>query len=369
MKNITKSLIALFAVLAISCSSDDVEDRPVIIAGDAPVLTAPTTGGNYILSFENAANQADRFVWTSANYGQNVAINYTIEIDKEGNEFATPKSLGSVIGQNQLSVSVEALNGAVLSLDAEPFEANNYEVRIKASVNDTFEAMYSNVSKISVTAYTTSLPKMYVVGSFLAASGYGNNWTASSGAPLAASGFGKTDFQGYVYINDASAQFKFLPTNVDFAGDYGDTGPVDGSYSGTIEQEGEVNAGLPTPVAGYYLVDVNTKPEIMSYTLINTQWAVTGGATPNGWPDNGVQDHDMTYDPTEKVWKVTLALSVGQIKFRANDTWAINYGDQGADGVLDFNNDANIEVTTAGTYLIKLNLSDPRNYTYTLTLQ
>jgi hypothetical protein len=28
---------------------------------------------------------------------------------------------------------------------------------------------------------------------------------------------------------------------------------------------------------------------------------VTGSGTPNGWPDNGVQDHNMTYNKTTKV--------------------------------------------------------------------
>lgn len=362
MKNITKSLIALFAVLAISCSSDDVEDRPVIKAIDAPVMAAPVNGNTYVLSFQNAENLAERFVWTSANYDQDVAINYTIEIDKEGNAFAAPESLGSVIGQNQLSVSVETLNGAVLSLGANPFEAANYEVRIKASVNDTFEALYSNVAKISVTAYTTSLPKIYVVGSFLNASGYGSNWTASSGVPLAASGFGETDFQGYVFINEATAQFKFLPTNVDFAGDYGDTGPSDGSFSGTIEQEGEVNAGLPTPDAGYYLINVDTETKI--YSLRKQTWRIIGAATPNGW-DN---DTDLTYDPATKKWTAIMNLVPGEFKFRANQNWSDNIDNfgNGEGGLLAFNGSNIVFSGDAGTYKVTLDLSNPREYSYTI---
>jgi hypothetical protein len=39
MKNITRSIIALFAVVALSCSVEDVQDRPVIEC-NSPVLTA-----------------------------------------------------------------------------------------------------------------------------------------------------------------------------------------------------------------------------------------------------------------------------------------------------------------------------------------
>ena len=34
----------------------------------------------------------------------------------------------------------------------------------------------------------------------------------------------------------------------------------------------------------------------------------------------------MTWDATNKVLKVTLNLTVGAIKFRANDDWAVNLG-------------------------------------------
>jgi hypothetical protein len=34
---------------------------------------------------------AERFTWKSANYGGDVQVNYTVEVDKKGNEFKTPK--------------------------------------------------------------------------------------------------------------------------------------------------------------------------------------------------------------------------------------------------------------------------------------
>ena len=40
MKNIAKSIFVLLGVLAVSCSTDDVQDRPVIEGVAAPVLSA-----------------------------------------------------------------------------------------------------------------------------------------------------------------------------------------------------------------------------------------------------------------------------------------------------------------------------------------
>jgi hypothetical protein len=55
MKNITRSIIALFAVVALSCSVEDVQDRPVI--EEFTCFDCPTAGAAYVLKPENAAAQ------------------------------------------------------------------------------------------------------------------------------------------------------------------------------------------------------------------------------------------------------------------------------------------------------------------------
>jgi hypothetical protein len=367
MKNITKSIIALFAVVALSCSVEDVQDRPIIQSVDSPVLTAPTSGASYVLTPETAAAQAERFTWKSANYGGNVEINYTIEMDVKGNAFKTPKELASRKSENQASVSVEIMNGAALALKATPFSPAEFEVRVKSTVGTNI--MVSNVVEIVVTPYTTESPKLYVIGNFLNASGYGADWTTASTLPaLAASGYGKTDFEGYVNFDNGNSQYKFLPQNTSFDGDYGNATGPDGTFTGLLLQTGESNAGLPAPkTAGYYKINADTKA--LTYSVVATRWAVTGSGTPNGWPDNGVQDHDLTYNKTTKVWTVTLNLSANEIKFRANDGWDLNLGNLKSkpDGkTLEYGGD-NIKVATAGNYTITLDLSSPRNYKYTLT--
>jgi len=86
-----------------------------------------------------------------------------------------------------------------------------------------------------------------------------------------------------------------------------------------------------------------------------------GSATLNGW-GNG-PDVKMTPDPcTEGVYNVfDVVLIDGEMKFRADDDWGVNLGDDGADGTTDANG-ANIAVT-AGTYNITL---DTTNNTYSI---
>ncbi len=354
MKNISKSLIALFAIVAVACSTDDVEDRPIIQGIDAPVLAAPDEATTYILLPENMDMQAERFVWSEANYGGDIAVTYEVQMDVEGGDFSSPQVLGGANSTNQVSVSVETMNNAALALGAAPYETSSFLVRVKSSANGA-EPMFSNVVPINITPYTTESPKVYVVGNFQGASGYGNDWTPADGVPLEASGFGMTDFEGYVYMNVATPEFKILPTNTGWEGDYGD----DGSFSGGLAQEGESNIELSAP--GYYRITANTTTLV--YAVTPTNWAVVGSATSGGW-DN---DTDMTYNPDTKQWTVTLNLTGGQeIKFRANDGWDLNFGDDGNDGNLE-QGGANIAVAESGNYTVMLDLSNPRNYTYSIT--
>jgi len=367
MKNITKSLIALFAVLAISCSSDDVEHRPVIIAGDAPVMSAPEGANSYVLAVEQASNQAERFVWTSANFRQDVAINYEVQLGLVGNNFKNSRSLGSVIGANQLSVSVETLNSSVLALGGLPFEVGQFEVRIKASVNNAFEALYSNVATISITPYTTETPKLWMPGGYQLASGYGENFAHTTAAQLKSLAYGNTKFEGYVYIaNDITSTdngFKFSTQENWDGTNYGA-----GATPTTVSPTG---ANI-TATAGYYRVKVDTNPEALSLNMTQTTWGIIGNSTPGGWENST----PMTYDPATKKWWIVVALTAQSApdngwKFRANNSWDINLGDavlNATDGILS-EGGSNIGIATAGTYRIELDLSNPRDYKYTIVRQ
>jgi hypothetical protein len=125
----------------------------------------------------------------------------------------------------------------------------------------------------------------------------------------------------------------------------------DSGNDGSLEPGG---ADIPVTVAGTYsvLLDLST-PWNYKYSL--TKWGLIGNAT-GSWD----VDKDMTPN-ADNTWTITTALSVGEIKFRANDGWDINYG--GANGKIVAGGD-NIKITAAGTYTITLNLAAG---TYTIT--
>lgn len=114
---------------------------------------------------------------------------------------------------------------------------------------------------------------------------------------------------------------------------------------------------------GNYNITIDFKK--MKFTVEATKpWGVVGDAAPNGW--NGP---DVKFRPdfvTENVFVIdNVTLGTGEIKFRYNDAWAVNYGDDGADGNLEAGG-ANIKVT-AGKYQIILDLSNASKPKYTLT--
>ena len=76
---------------------------------------------------------------------------------------------------------------------------------------------------------------------------------------------------------------------------------------------------------------------------------------------------DLTFDRASRTWSITLDLSVGEFKFRANDDWGTNFG-LASDGTLEFNSSTNMSVSEAGTYEVILDLSNPRNYQFSLNL-
>ena len=174
-----------------------------------------------------------------------------------------------------------------------------------------------------------------------------NNLTYTVGKPVLymagdANGWNQIDylssedgvhFTGYMYLNQNG--FKFC-TQKDWKGT---------NYGGAFFGESEDNI-MMTQEAGFYQVDVDLSAK--TYTLSPFNIGIIGNATPSGW----ASDTDMKYNPTERCWEIKgVELSDGEMKFRANDDWALSWG--GELDNLTTQNGPNIAVA-AGTYDIKL---------------
>jgi len=351
--------IAAFFTLLMSIVSCTTDDKNVIAApGDKPTIVSPEEGNSITLNPANPTNPGITIVWNHAKYALNTEINYTVEAARGGTDFAAPVQLQTTTAR-QISLTVEQFNQKALDAGLIPFATGGLDIRVKAALgNGNVLGVISNKITINVVPFTTELPKLAVPGNH-------QGWNPPTAPKLAASAYGETDYEGFVWLN---GDYKFLKPKPDGTFDWnGDTADFgdDGTFSGVLLNLGESNCNA---TAGYYYVKANTKttgPGALTYSAVPASWAITGAATPNGWPDPAL-DHDMTYNATTKKWEITIALTAGEFKFRANNGWTLNLGgDNNGDGSMDFGG-PNLTVTTAGTYHVVLDLSNPRAYTYSL---
>ncbi|SNR15834.1 SusE domain-containing protein [Tenacibaculum jejuense] len=160
-------------------------------------------------------------------------------------------------------------------------------------------------------------------------------------------------FRGIVTLLDGEMKLRM---NNDWAVNYGDTG-ADGSI--------ELNGDNIAVTAGIYIVTVDLNNNNYTLEPITNVWGLVGSAF-NDW--GATPDAQFTRDwsrPFGDVWILRdVELLDGEFKFRANNDWAVNYGDTGGDGTLELGGD-NL-TATAGTYTIILDFSDAANPTYTI---
>ena len=338
-----KYILFVFAVVVIFVSCDKRTFDPVLNVGNGPALTAPSANASFVLTEDNASNVMTTFNWSTADFGFQAGVTYDVEMDVAGNNFADSKKLGSVNGTS-LDVIVGKMNDLLLAAGLPDNVAANIEVRVAAIVSADVDPLYSDPLTIAVTPYLALIdyPKLYVPGNY-------QGWDPANVETVIHSINSDDKYEGYIYFGDGSPQYKFTPAP-NWDNDYGDTGG-----DGTLEEKGD---NITLPEAGYYRI--NADLIALTHAATKTEWGLIGDATPDAWDS----DQDMTLDTETGIWSITLDLTDGEIKFRANDAWDIDFGDNDTNKSLEYGG-ANIPVT-AGNYTIELILNQA-NYTYTLT--
>ena len=177
--------------------------------------------------------------------------------------------------------------------------------------------------------YTVGKPVLYMAGD-------ANGWATNDYL----AGEDGVHFTGFMYLNQNGFKFCTQPER---------KGTNYGADFNTAADAANITM---TEEAGYYKVDVDLESKSYVLTPITTI-GIIGSASPNGWDS----DVDMTYVPYNAETKALgyweakdITLASGEIKFRANDDWAINWG---GDVNALTQGGGNISVD-AGTYDIKL---------------
>ena len=337
MKKTIKIILALFITFGFwSCEKEEI--RAILNTSATPTLSFSTP--SVALSKDKENNEVLTISWAKPDFGTSVAPNYILYIDKKGGNFSEGYStnMGSAL---QKVFKGKELNNLLLGLGLLPDQAANLDIKVVAQLGARM--MFSSVvSPLSATPYLDKIDRSTTWG--VVGSATPNAW---NGPDIP---FYKTEqanvFVAYTRLVDGEIKFR---ENNDWANNLGDNGA-----DKTLEKDG-ANIAVS---AGNYKITFNANNN--TYTIEKFMWGVVGSAAPSGW---NAPDIYLDYDPYNNVFTTIGKLVVGEIKFRKNEDWGTNYGDNGADGTLD-QDGANIAIAKAGNYLITF---DIENNKYSVT--
>ncbi|PKB16462.1 SusE domain-containing protein [Flavobacterium sp. 5] len=340
MKNIFKHFIALALILGMSSCEN--EENFMLLepqAGSFSIIT-PDNGSSVVLNEDTPDNTALTLTWEAVDYGTPTVVTYTIQLAASNTDFAAPVDVSSVT-TTHATMTVAELNTKALDLGLKADEQGTIDIRIKSTVGTTgSEPKLSTPITIIVTPYAGVFPSkdLYLIGP-----GTSALWDANMAVvpifrdPLDPA---KQYYTGYF----TAGGFKLLEQTGFWAPMYGANGDKV-QYRAT---EGDADPGLfPTNADGYYTFAIDIKAltyTISSYTGTKTDYnaiSVTGSVL-TGDDNNWSVDVPMvrsTFD--SHIWKVTQELVQGKMKFKANNSWDVSWGDSSG---------ANIWVETTGKY-------------------
>jgi hypothetical protein len=375
MKTILKfSKLLLFTFLIVNITSCEKEDYLIFTAiNQKEVKFQNEFQDVYKISQQTSNNISERLVWNAPDFDAPTTVTYVVDISTNS-DFSTIDMSSGDTSNNHLGLKVSSMLefAETLGLDDDPSTTfsdgspNNTgmvyaRVTAYAGTSSSGANQSSTVSKTAsmnievlenVGACTdAALSNWGLVGS--AVNGWGGTnrgFAAGNDVPFLSNGQDGM-FRAVATLYDG--EFKIREDNA-WGLNYGDNGA-----DGTLEQNG---ANI-TISAGHYIIDFDAVNFTITITPAGTVWGVVGSATLNGW--GAAEDVKLMPDPcNDGVYIVKdVVLTDGEIKFRQDDAWGVNVGDNGADGTYEANG-ANIAVT-AGTYDMTL---DTVNGTYTLTV-
>lgn len=326
-----KSLfIKLFsAVLALGVFTACEKDEERLLLNETAVPVATLSSQNIVLTRDRADADVLTINWAKPEYGFNAASTYTILIDKKGGDFSKAQTV--TVG-NALTKTFKAaeLNTLLIALGLTPGAAADVDFRVQSTLGPTTR-LSSVVSTVRATPYLDRLDLSTTWG--VVGSATPNGWNGPDVPFFRQQGNASGDLVAYTTLTDG--EIKFRQNN---AWDVN----LGGSAGKLVANGDNIKV-----TAGTYRITFN--PTALTYKIEPFSLGVVGDATPNGW--NG-PDVPFVYDPSTDQWRAIVTLKAGDIKFRLNNAWDVNYG--GSAGTLATGGD-NIKVTP-GTYLISLDL-------------
>jgi len=319
-------LLSLFIIGFNSCDAN--ENFEILPPQEGITITNPVNGSTVVLDDTNTANPGLTISW-SAPALVGTATSFAVEVALTGTDFAAPVIIGTTEAYFY-SLSVLELNTLALDvLEIPGDEAKSIDIKISSGE-------FSDTVSVILTPYKVEFTELFLVGSL-------TNWTPAEALPMTRLGF--NEFEITVDL-PAGAEFKFLPQNTGWDGDFG----KDPNNAGIIIQEGEQNLG--GYAAGKYkvYVNLNTFTYTVTEVVAPTNLFLVGSLT--GW-DPGTSL--PFFKSSGNVFTIVVYLPAGaEFKFLPTNTgWDGDFGkDPANEGKLIQEGEQNLSGYAAGKYLV-----------------
>jgi hypothetical protein len=328
MKYIYKLLLLSFIIIGIT-SCDENENFEILAPQGGIAINSPIDGASIALNDTNEGNIALTVSWTAALI-EGTGATYMVEAALLGTDFAVPASLGST-DATSINLTVKELNTLAIDvLGIEPESEAGIEIRVSS------DGEISQTVAVLLTPYKVEFTDFYLVGSL-------TGWDPATSLPMTKTAF--NEFEITIELADGD-EFKFLPTNTGWDGDFG----ADPNNAGMLIEEGEVNIGGYT--AGKYKVkaNLNTFTYTVEEILFPTSLYLVGSIV--GWDNTAALEFNNT---AENVFTLVVDLPDGaEFKFLPTlGSWDGDWGnDPNNSGTLIQDGESNLAGYSAGKYLI-----------------
>lgn len=357
MKKYINTLFILGSLLFLGSSCDSDAEltslKPVSFPSEINVSSS-----KIVLTEDTAEDQVLLVSWPEVTFPIEAPVTYALQFDLVGDTSganAWLKAKRIEVGTDVLSKTLigEELNKIAVDLGLPIDVEGKLVVRVEAAMD---RKVFSNPITLTITPYEKSVVfgEIYMPGSY-------QGWGIETAAALTA--IQKGVYQGYMTAAvGAGLGFK-LNTERNWAQFYGA-----GATNSDLKNMSDTDFQLPA--AGSFQIKVNLNT--LKWTATPYTWGIVGDGTSGGW-DNSTP---MSYDHQTKTWKVTAVLVPGNVKFRLNNSWTINYGSKNTtDGIAYLDDSGAHYIGEGGTYEITMKINDvdpaslgyPPTLTYTIT--
>ncbi|WP_293894114.1 SusE domain-containing protein [Flavobacterium sp.] len=341
-------LIQMFCVILVisSCTDDNANFK---ITETTPVVLSNLAISDIELDQVNPNNPAVTLNWTPANYGQQTAVFYNVQLSSDA-AFTNPVSV-TTVSSNSATLSINQLNSAVGSAGLPPFQWNAVYARVVSTIGTTASLpVASNTITFNVYPYFNYPFKDYYIVGNATEPGWNNN---NNNPPLFRDGSNPNLYRYAGYFD--AGEFKVLEEKGLWQPQWGTNGggginvnPGGGSDPGTFPNNNSAIAS-----AGYYTFTINYSTNSFLFVPLSTAGAVNfSSITIQGTSAASTPMIQSTFD--NHIWhKNTLHLTPGDLKFVTN-TGSVWGGSTSFSGTATVNG-ANIPVIVEDDYDVWFN--------------